>query len=131
MANLLLDTHTLLWWQTASPRLSAAVRGVLLQPESAIWVSAASWWEIGIKVSLGRLPQAVPMQALMQDALDAGFLDLPIRPSHVLRLSQLPFPDNGHRDPFDRMLIAQALEENLTLLSSDEKFSAYAVRRQF
>jgi PIN domain nuclease of toxin-antitoxin system len=131
MADLLLDTHTLLWWQTANPRLSTAVRAALLQPESTVWVSAVSWWEIGIKVSLGRLPEAVPVQALMQDALEAGFLTLPIRPSHVLRLSQLPFPDNGHRNPFDRMLIAQALDENLTLLSADVKFGAYPVRYQF
>lgn len=131
MNDFLLDTHTLLWWQTGNPKLPAALLRKILQPEQHVWISIASWWEIGIKVSLGRLPEAVPIEALMGDADAAGFQTLAIKPAHILNLSRLPFPDNGHRDPFDRLLVAQAQAENLILVSCDAKFAGYSVRHEF
>ncbi|SMB99291.1 PilT protein domain protein [Hymenobacter roseosalivarius DSM 11622] len=131
MREFLLDTHTLLWWQTGSPRLSYHLNDLIINLNYRCWVSAASWWEVAIKISIGRLPEAVPLQALIQDARQAGLQHLPIEPRHILRLSQLPFPANGHRDPFDRLLIAQALTDDLTLPSSDGKFDAYSIRRDF
>lgn len=131
MPEFLLDTHTLIWYLEGSPRLPEPVRILLSDGQAPLFVSAVSWWEIALKTSIGKLTLALPLAEMMQEANRRYIEWLPVLPAHLLRLSQLPFPDNGHRDPFDRMLIAQALEENLTLLSRDDKFGGYAVRRQF
>lgn len=131
MARYLLDTHTLLWHLEESVELPAAVRELLFLPTNQVFISVASWWEIAIKLSIGKLNTRAPLAQLMQLADQAYFKPLAILPPHLLQLAQLPFPINGHRDPFDRLLIAQAQAENLILLSRDAKFDAYSVQRLF
>lgn len=117
--KLLLDTHVLLWWLDDSPHLPAKMRQLIADPERTIFVSAATAWEIRIKEKLRKLD----LPAQFDQALDAsGFLWLPISRAHADATSVLPF---HHRDPFDRMLIAQARCEDLTLLTVDERLAAY------
>ncbi len=124
--RLLLDTHTVLWWVNADPGLSPRARTAITQA-SEILVSAASAWEMAIKASLGRLPAALDLLSDFEGALAKdGFRALPISAQHGLRAGFLPGP---HKDPFDRMLIAQAQAENLAIVSSDSVFDAYGVRR--
>jgi PIN domain nuclease of toxin-antitoxin system len=118
ISNLLLDTHVLLWWLGGSNRLSQAARKTIVE-SSAVYVSAASVWEIGIKVSKGKLNFGGDMEAQL---LENGFRPLPVSISHALAAGALP-PHHG--DPFDRMLIAQARLESLTLLTSDSRLGAY------
>lgn len=131
MQSFLLDTHTVLWYAADSPQLSATSRAVLSSDQSALYISIVTWWEVAIKHSLGKLPLIMPLPALLEDLEYRGFRLLPVQTRHILQLSQLPYPANGHRDPFDRLLIAQAQADNLILLSRDGKFDAYAVQRQF
>jgi PIN domain nuclease of toxin-antitoxin system len=125
--RLLLDTHALLWWLTDDPSLSSAARRAIGRPGNLVLVSAASAWEIGTKVRLGRLPGA---EGLAQDF--AAFLsrerfeELPISLEHGIRAGLLPGP---HKDPFDRMLAAQSETENLPIVSNDRIFDSYNVRR--
>ena len=126
MTNLLLDTHTLLWWLFDDKRLSMAAREAIAAPEHCIWVSAASAWEIATKVRLGKLPEAgdVP-QRLPHYLRQARFLELSICIEHSLRAGALPGP---HRDPFDRMLIAQAFHSGYPLVTIDPVFRDYGVK---
>lgn len=117
--RLLLDTHLVLWAMQDSRELSAAARKLLRNAE-AVFVSAASLWEIAIKSGLGRLQ--VETATLEQKLGDAGFQQLPITWSHASRVRQLPLL---HRDPFDRMLIAQAMSEPLQLLTHDSALAQY------
>ena len=118
--NILLDTHTLLWYVTDNPRLSLAHSALIADPRNHKFVSIASLWEIAIKTSSGKLAVAGPLQQLVPAGVDT----LQVQLSHLLRLQTLPY---HHRDPFDRLLIAQALTENLALLSVDKQFAAYGV----
>jgi PIN domain nuclease of toxin-antitoxin system len=118
--NLLLDTHVFLWWRANEPRLLEAARGAIAEADE-IFVSLASAWEAAIKVSLGKLRLAAPFGAGVEHS---GFQALPIRFDHVDRLAGLP---RHHRDPFDRMLIAQALVEGLTIVTGDRRFEPYGV----
>ena len=123
---LLLDTHTLLWWATDDSALTSRVREKIAQSEDVL-VSAASAWEMAIKVGLGRLPSAVDLLSDFEETLNSrGFKVLPIMAGHGIRAGLLPGP---HRDPFDRMLIAQAQAETLTIVSNDKVFDQYGVRR--
>ena len=123
----LLDTHVLLWMLQGSRRLGARTRRTLASPGAANWVSAASAWEISIKSALGRLQIADNLAASLPDVLRrGGFRSLPITTEHALAVRALP---PHHADPFDRMLVAQALCENLILVSADEQVAAYPVRR--
>ena len=123
----LLDTHTLLWWLAGDERLSQPVREVIGDESNQLWVSVASAWEIAIKVRLGKLPSAVEIAANLATYLQQqGFTPLDIRLDHALRAGTLP---DIHRDPFDRMLIAQAQTESLILLSNETLFDAYGVNR--
>lgn len=123
----LLDTHTLLWWLAGDERLSLPVREVIGDESNPLWVSVVSAWEIAIKVRLGKLPSAVDIAANLPTYLQQqGFTPLDIRLDHALRAGALP---DIHRDPFDRMLIAQAQAENLILLSNKTLFDAYGVNR--
>lgn len=125
--RLLLDTHALLWWLTDDPSLSATARRAIRRPNSNVLVSAASAWQIGTKVRLGKLPGAAEFAADF-----AGFLArerfelLPISVEQGVRAGLLPGP---HKDPFDRMLAAQCQTENLPIISNDAVFDAYGVRR--
>ena len=116
--NLLLDTHILLWWLANSRQLSVAAHTAILGSERT-YVSAATAWEINIKVSLGKLDFDGDMEA--QLALN-NFLSLPVTVAHAVVAGKLP---RHHNDPFDRMLIAQAKAESLTLLTHDRRLKAY------
>jgi PIN domain nuclease of toxin-antitoxin system len=119
--KVLLDTHALLWWVTDDPRLSDAARDAILVADVA--VSVVSLWEIEIKRGLGRID--VDTRALIREVSQTeGFRMLEIRSSHVLTLGELPLL---HEDPFDRMLIAQAIRDRLTLVSRDEAIHRYDV----
>lgn len=131
MGAFLLDTHVVLWYAENNPQLSATVVAELTNSRNTLFISTATWWEIAIKYSIGKLKLPRPLPDLIADFEFRNFRPLPVSTAHILLVSQLPFPDNGHRDPFDRMLIAQALEKDLTLLSRDDKLGGYAVRRQF
>ena len=125
--RLLLDTHAFLWWLTDSPRLSEPARQAIADETNDILVSAASAWEITTKHRLGRLPNAEVVASDVAGIIARqDFDELPITVDHAARAGALPGP---HRDPFDRMLIAQALSGNLDLVSSESLFDRYGVRR--
>ncbi len=121
MSGLLVDTHALLWWLTDDPALSAPARDALADPGNEPFVSAASVWEIAIKQSLGKLeaPDDLP-----ERIADEGFAWLPISPTHAWQVRDLPA---HHGDPFDRLLIAQALTERLPIVTADQRFNDYGV----
>jgi PIN domain nuclease of toxin-antitoxin system len=123
----LLDTHTLLWCFNASPSLSARARRVIEDGSNEILVSAASAWEIATKVRLGKLPTGEELVGDLDRYLSQlGFEALPISLSHAVRAGTLP---GEHRDPFDRMLMAQAQTEDVPIISNDRIFDAYHVQR--
>ena len=125
--RVLLDTHALLWADLEPERLSRRARSVLESISSEVMVSAASAWEIATKVRIGKLPQAVQLSAeLPQRIRDLGFHPIAVTVEQAQRAGSLPGP---HRDPFDRMLIAQAQAENLAIVSNDKIFDSYGVRR--
>ncbi len=122
---LLLDSHAFLWALDDSEHLGTQVRRALQNPLTEVWLSSATLWELGIKVALGRLALAVPLRELVRRAVtDGGLHVLNVTPEHALRAAGLPL---HHRDPFDRMLIAQALSERMTLVTHDEKVRGYDV----
>ena len=117
--RILLDTHLLLWWLEASPLLPARARELVSNPENTVFVSAVSLWEIWLKQSLGKLR----LPADFTEGLAAeSFESLSLMAAHTRQVSLLPW---FHRDPFDRMLVAQAQVENLILLTADEALTAY------
>jgi PIN domain nuclease of toxin-antitoxin system len=118
---LLLDTHLMLWWQAGDPRLSGEVRSVV-DAADAVFFSRASLWEIAIKVSLGRLD--VDTRSFSQRVTDYGFEWLEIGNEHLIALATLPV-DADHRDPFDRLLVAQSRVEPLLLLTADARLTRY------
>lgn len=120
--RLLLDTHALIWALAAPHRLAADARTAIVLPENTVHVSAATAWEIAIKHALGRL--AFPIDRFVTEVEAAGFSHLPIRADHALAAGSLP---RHHADPFDRILVAQALIEGLTLVSDDAAIAAYDV----
>ena len=125
--RILLDTHALLWWLAGSDRLSAVARRVIADEAHDVLVSAASAWEIATKHRLGRLPGAAAVaEDLSRCLLDQGFLALAITVADGERAGRLPGPV---RDPFDRMLIAQALAREVAIVSVEKPFDRYGVRR--
>lgn len=118
----LLDTHTLLWWLADDPALPGPVREIIRDPNQAMLVSAASSWEISIKRALGKLRAPDELLAILEEE---GFQELPISWAHAQQAGRLP---PIHRDPFDRMLIAQALLQGMTLLTADADIARYEVR---
>lgn len=123
--NLLLDTHALIWFLEDDPRLSARVRATLEEAGNRCHVSDVTAWEAGIKHALGKLDLPVPYEELFPERLESlGFLVLPIRHAHLHQMVKLP---KHHGDPFDRLLIAQAQVEGLTLVSCDTHFPAYGI----
>lgn len=125
--RLLLDTHALLWWLLGDLRLAAPARDAIADEDSVVHVSAASAWEIATKSRLGKLPGAESLAQDFAAVIEAeGFLPLPISLEHGQRAGSLP---GAHKDPFDRMLIAQAQAENLILVSNEEIFDQYGVTR--
>jgi PIN domain nuclease of toxin-antitoxin system len=122
----LLDTHAFLWLATDDPQLTATVRGIFMDREQACFLSAASVWEIAIKSSLGKLTLATSLEHLVRGGLERGLRFLDVTPDHAYRIEHLPF---HHRDPFDRVLVAQALHEGMRLVSRDAQLDAYAMAR--
>ena len=123
----LLDTHTLIWWMTTDPHLSKSARNLIEQENSISLVSAVSAWEIATKVRLGRLPAAADLvQDFVDDLRRERMEILAVSAEHGIRAGLLPGP---HKDPFDRMLIAQALAENVPIVSNDRALDGYGVRR--
>ena len=124
--RLLLDTHTLLWWVSNHPALSEGADRVLNESTNEVFVSAASAWEVTTKARLGKLAAGRLAQDFVAEIRRQGFVPLSITMDHAQRSGSLP---GHHRDPFDRMLIAQAQAENLVLVSSEAVFDSYGVRR--
>jgi PIN domain nuclease of toxin-antitoxin system len=125
--DLLLDTHAFLWWVTGDPALSAAAREAIGDHGNRIFVSAASAWEIATKLRIGKLPRAAAAAVNVATVLaDQGFVGLPISLEHGQAAGALPGP---HKDPFDRMLIAQAMLGGMVLVSNEQPFDVYGVRR--
>ena len=123
--RLLLDTHALLWWLLGDLSLSAAAREAIARPENEIHVSAASAWEIATKHRIGKLPRAAVLVADIAGFVAAqGFIELSISLRHGQLAGSLP---PIHKDPFDRMLIAQALAADLTIVSNEALFGEYGV----
>lgn len=123
--KLLLDTQTWLWMQAASKRLGAQARGLIMDPTNELLLSAVSSWEIAIKYRLGKLPLPMtPDKYVPSRMRSSGTRPLPIAHAHTLRVAELP---DYHDDPFDRLLIAQAQLDGLTILTSDRTFAKYDV----
>ena len=121
--KLLLDTHMFLWFIMRSALLSADTRALIEDEKNRKFISVASLWEIAIKSSIGKLSLSAPFDQLIPQQLSLnGFELLPIEVSHLAAVTTLPF---HHRDPFDRLLIAQALAENMPIVSSDPAFDTY------
>lgn len=121
--KLLLDTHAFLWWITGSDRVSHHARDAISDTANEVYVSAASGWELAIKASLGRVALPDDLEGFLSEQLATnGFDVLPIHLRHALGVYRLP---DLHRDPFDRMLIAQAIAERMSLVSGDPRIAGY------
>ncbi len=120
--KLLLDTHLLLWAAGQPERLSTTARELLDEPRNELLFSAASLWEIAIKNTLGRDDLRVEPRLLRRGLLDNGYTELPVTSQHAVSIDGLP---PLHKDPFDRLLLAQALVEGITLLTSDAQLARY------
>jgi len=125
--QLLLDTHTFLWFVWDEVNLSNTAKVLITNPTHQKFISTASYWEIAIKLSIGKLDLGEPYRAFMHREIARNNFDLlPVSIDHAAAVSVLPF---HHRDPFDRMLIAQAMVEDMPILSRDLAFEAYPVTR--
>jgi PIN domain nuclease of toxin-antitoxin system len=123
----LLDTHTFLWFGLSDPRLSARGQALIVDPDNEILLSPASFWEVAIKISIGKYSLLEPYQPFVEREIATnGYRVLPIEVPHTAALLTMPF---HHRDPFDRILIAQAQVENVSLISVDPAFDPYPITR--
>lgn len=124
--RLLLDTHVFIWWADQQENLSVTALSALKDEANELLLSVASVWEMQIKVHLGKLKLSKSLRELVESQVETNDLKiLPVELAHVLVLETLPF---HHKDPFDRLLIAQSVQEELTLVSVDPEFPAYPVR---
>lgn len=125
--RLLLDTHAFLWWVADAAELSPRAKAAVADPDNECLISAASCWEIAIKVGTRKLEIDGTVERFVPHHMSVnGFHELPIEIRHAARTARLPF---HHRDPFDRLLAAQALEEDLTIVSGDPIFRRYGIAR--
>ena len=123
--KLLLDSHVFLWWLEDSALLSARMRSAIAEPRDSISVSAATIWELALKISIGRLKIKAPDAERIDEYIGAcGFTELPVRAAHAAAAARLP---RHHNDPFDRLLVAQAQIEGMTLVSADKLIARYQV----
>lgn len=118
--RLLLDTHILLWVLADSPQINQ-IKPLILSNETEVYISTASWWELAIKIGIGKID--VKLDEIRAASANSGFIDLPILGLHTQAILTLPML---HRDPFDRMLIAQAISEPMQLITNDNALSAYS-----
>jgi len=121
--NLLVDTHAVIWFITEDTKLPKEIRQVIESMDNTCFVSLATYWELAIKNSLGRLDLGKPLVELFSIIEDSGFELLPIDINHVLTSATLPF---HHHDPFDRIIIAQSLVEDIHIVTKDQKFQLYS-----
>jgi PIN domain nuclease of toxin-antitoxin system len=125
--KILLDTHTLLWATLSTSKLSKRTAALIANTSNEIFVSAASAWEIATKVRLGKLNEAIHLERQFLAKMDeAGYTLLPITAAHALRAGRLT---GDHRDPFDRIIAAQALAEDIPILSIDTKLDSFGIQR--
>lgn len=125
--NYLLDTHTFLWFINADPSLSAPAQAAIESGTNDIFLSFASLWEMAIKVSLGKLIVPLPFAEFMQEQMrENGIILLQIQMAHIELVTRLPF---HHRDPFDRLIIAQSLVDQIPIIGKDDIFDAYGIQR--
>ena len=125
--RVLLDTHAFLWWVWDAPELSAKARKCIANPDNECLLSLASVWEIAIKSSLGKLKIDRSLDQFIPEQLSAnGFKPLEIGFRHIVQVNTMPF---HHKDPFDRLLAAQAQEEKLLIISADPIFTQYGIKR--
>ena len=123
----LLDTHTFLWFVLDDPNLSAAARAYTADPNNELYVSPASYWEVAVKVSIKKYELKSPFESFWRKGIDDnGFRIMPIELSHAAAVAAMPF---HHRDPFDRMIVAQAMAERIPIVSNDTALDVYGVRR--
>ncbi len=120
--RLLLDTHLLLWAMAASRKLPKAVKSQLLDPNNEVYYSAASLWEVAIKHDLRRKDFRIDPDSLLAALRASGFLELPVTAAHAVAVTQLP---PIHKDPFDRLLVAQGMSEPMVLLTNDAVLAGY------
>jgi PIN domain nuclease of toxin-antitoxin system len=122
--NYLLDTHSFIWSDSEPEKLSKIVKKVIEDGNNSLFLSVITIWEMQIKVQIGKMTLRKPIEELIKEQEENNIVLLPVNLPHVLKVGELPL---HHRDPFDRLLIAQAMVEGFTLLSKDENFSAYPV----
>ena len=123
--QLLIDTHILIWFLEGNKLLSKSRRQIVADSQNNVFVSIASLWEIAIKISIGKLTLAKPLANVIKQIEIEDFEILLISPEHTLRVSIMPF---HHRDPFDRVIIAQSQIENLPVLTDDNDFGSYGIK---
>ncbi|MBK9015355.1 MAG: type II toxin-antitoxin system VapC family toxin [Saprospiraceae bacterium] len=126
MNRYLLDTHALIWFMEGERNLSTTAQGIISDARNEILVSIASFWEMAIKISLGKLKLTMSLHEYFQKTEQSGFLLLQAKPAHVLLIETMPW---HHKDPFDRMLIAQGLVEDIPIVSKEILFDSYGVKR--
>lgn len=122
--NIILDTHAAIWFISDDDQLTSFSKDAIQAPENNCYVSIATLWEMGIKYSLGKLELKAELGKIFELFFESGLLLLPITPQHILTNTMLPF---HHRDPFDRLIIAQAHREGFTVISKDSAFHKYDV----
>jgi PIN domain nuclease of toxin-antitoxin system len=122
--KLLLDTHAAIWFVTDNKQLPKSSKQLIENPENHCFISIATLWEMGIKYSLGKLKLKAELNKIFELFFDSGLILIPITPEHILTNTTLPFL---HRDPFDRLIIAQAKREGYTIISKDREFENYEV----
>ena len=122
----LLDTHTLIWFLEGDKRLSTTAQGIICNDDADVYMSIVSLWEMAIKIILGKLELSQSLDQIIDKLPQQNITLLPIQPAHVLAVLKLPFK---HRDPFDRLLIGQALVENMKFISNEALFLRYGVDR--
>lgn len=124
--NLLLDTHTFVWWRDNPDKLSAEAFEAISSPDNEIFISTVVVWEIQIKLAINKIKLKWSLESTIEVEQNAnGFRILPVKLEHALHIGKLPLI---HKDPFDRMLIAQAMVEDMTLISADKVFADYDVK---
>lgn len=122
--NVLLDTHAFIWFVEGDPQLSAHARMLIENPQAKVYISIVTFFEITVKIKIGKLPAFREIKQCFTDAESQGFFILPISEPHLTAYNEVPINDD-HRDPFDRLLIATAIAESIPIVTADKKFNYY------